>query len=115
MEIDDVPFDDIPAAVTFAREAIAGGWWDGDWAESLLNKQTDPGELMAQLQELGGETGGQGARTRVRQALGDVAHELSDEEVDAVIAAATGDDDELGDDHMAELAALQVEFGSDGE
>lgn len=55
MEIDDVPVDDIPAAMAFARNAIAEGWWDGDWAESLLNRQTSPEKLMAALTDIGSQ------------------------------------------------------------
>lgn len=46
LRIQDVPANDVPAALRFMREAVAGGWWDGDWMEMLLNMQRDPRTLL---------------------------------------------------------------------
>lgn len=64
----------------------------------------------------------QAARTAVRRALGDAAHAMSDQEVDAVIAAAREDDgdglldsdpedDALTPGEQHEITALLDEFG----
>ncbi len=52
LSIDDVAIDDVPAAMAFAQQAIDEGWWDGDWAEVLLNRQTNTAPLQAALSKL---------------------------------------------------------------
>jgi hypothetical protein len=66
-----------------------------------------------------GQDSGQSARARVRQSLGDVAHAMSDAEVDAVIEAArvdTNGEGDLAPEELDEIDALLAEFGeSDDE
>lgn len=49
MDIEQVPANDIEAAVKFFNERVADGTWDGDMGEVLLNRQRDPDALLAAL------------------------------------------------------------------
>lgn len=105
-------------AIEVYRRGLLAGTWTPDDSRRILAMQDDPTELLGLMKLAAGESGvadalrkiaaledakfppprprpwergpAPDARTDVRQALGNAAHAMSDQEIDAVIAAAQG-------------------------